>query len=184
MTYRASDFTVEMTLLTLQWAKYSAMATQMQAIATALGSDATTHDATIQAPPSALRIGRAQTPFTNDALLVVNKGKSGGVSNASMASIINTLASGGGPPPFTYPGAPLALYSMRQCGAGYAGKCVRVQRTSDNTQQDIGFAANGVIDMAAAAAFASGSLLFLAKWYDQSGAGLDLVQATAATSRS
>ena len=42
MTYRASDFTVAMTLVALQWAKYSAMATEMQAIATALGSDATT----------------------------------------------------------------------------------------------------------------------------------------------
>ena len=65
--------------------------------------------------------------------------------------------------------------SIRHCGAGYAGKCVRVRSksTEDNTQQDIGFAANGVINMAAAAAFASGSLLFLAKWYDQSGAGLE-----------
>jgi hypothetical protein len=50
---------------------------------------------------------------------------------------------------------------------------------SDNAEQDIGFRGN-VVDKAAADSFAAGSLLFISKWYDQSGNTRDLVQATQA----
>lgn len=59
------------------------------------------------------------------------------------------------------------------------GNCCRVQRSSDGTQQDIGFR-NNVLDYASALAFANGSTLTVAKWYDQSGNGADLSQATTA----
>jgi hypothetical protein len=181
VSYLPSDFTAEMTLVAKQWAKYANLTAELQAIATALGADRTTHDGTIEAPPAALRIGAPQTSFTNDALLVVNKGKSGGVPNAQMATIINALASGGGSPSFTYPGAPAALYSVRKVGAGYAGACARVQRISDNAQQDINFvSATGVVDMGALASFGAGTNTFVVKWYDQSGAGNDLSAASGA----
>jgi hypothetical protein len=81
--------------------------------------------------------------------------------------------------PFVFPAANLsALYSLRRVGSGYAGKCLTVRRTSDNTTLDIGFALNGTVDMAAATAFAAGSQLFVPKWYDQSGNGRDVSQAT------
>ena len=44
---------------------------------------------------------------------------------------------------FSFPGAPIGLYSLRKVGSGYAGQCLRVQRSSDgHTQQDIGFDSN------------------------------------------
>ena len=178
MSYLASDFIAEMTLAALQWAKYPGLTAELQAIATALGSDATTHDATIQAPSSALKIGAAQTSFTNDALLIVNKGKGGGVANASMATIINAIASGsgGGGSVFAYPGAPLALYSLRKLGNNTTGvKCLQVMRADTHTTSDIDFTTAGVVDMAAIASFCAGTTAFVNKLYDQSGNGRDFV---------
>lgn len=71
-----------------------------------------------------------------------------------------------------------AAYALRRLSSAYAGKCLRVRRSSDNTEQDIDFDGSGIIDWSAATTFASGGNLFVAKWYDQSGNSLDLVQAT------
>lgn len=66
-----------------------------------------------------------------------------------------------------------ALFSTAQ-QISWSGSCLRVKRSSDNTQLDIGFV-NGYMDMAAAVAFAAGSNLTVIKIYDQSGNGNDLV---------
>ena len=82
-------------------------------------------------------------------------------------------------PPFTLPAGASAIYSLRQVGPGYAitSPCVNVHRFSDGATQDIGFDANtGLIDMAAAATFAGGSMLYVMTWYDQSGNGYDATQ--------
>ena len=76
---------------------------------------------------------------------------------------------------FTFPGAPIGLYSLRKVGSGYAGQCLRVQRSSDNTRQDIGFDANGNVNMSAITAFCAGSQAFVFTWYDQSGNARDLI---------
>ena len=76
---------------------------------------------------------------------------------------------------FTFPGAPIGLYSLRKVGSGYAGQCLKVQRSSDNTRQDIGFDANGNVNMSAIAAFCAGSQAFVFTWYDQSGNAHDLI---------
>ena len=76
---------------------------------------------------------------------------------------------------FTFPGAPIGLYSLRKVGSGYAGQCLKVQRSSDNTRQDIGFDANGNVNMSAIAAFCAGSQAFVFTWYDQSGNARDLI---------
>ena len=74
-----------------------------------------------------------------------------------------------------FPGSPVGIFSVRKVGTGYAGPCLKVRRTSDSVQQDIGFnPATGFIDMSAAAAFAGSALLYVTKWYDQSGGGLDV----------
>ena len=73
------------------------------------------------------------------------------------------------------------VHSLRQAVSTYAitSPCVRVYRFTDGVQQDIGFnSSTGLIDMAAAATFAGTSLLYVAKWYDQSGNGRDAVQAS------
>ncbi|KGT73729.1 hypothetical protein MA20_43070 [Bradyrhizobium japonicum] len=69
-----------------------------------------------------------------------------------------------------------AVYSTTRLST-WTGSCIRVQRASDSAQMDIGFAGN-IVDKATADSFAAGSALTIAKVYDQSGNGLDLVQAT------
>lgn len=75
-------------------------------------------------------------------------------------------------------------FSLRRLRAAYAGPAVRVRRSSDGAEQDVGFASD-VLDTAALLAFcgsAGGAAPqpgsgFVAKWYDQSGLGQDAVQA-------
>jgi hypothetical protein len=69
-------------------------------------------------------------------------------------------------------------YSMRKLRDAYAGACLRLRRSSDNAEQDIGFTGTA-IDTTAAAAFIGGDTAYVAKWYDQTTNGRDLVQATA-----
>lgn len=59
----------------------------------------------------------------------------------------------------------------------YRGNCLRVRRSSDNTEQDIGFI-NGYLDAASIVAFCGEGDGFVKTWYDQSGAGLNAVQNT------
>jgi hypothetical protein len=69
-------------------------------------------------------------------------------------------------------------YSTRKLRAAYAGSALRVRRSSDNSEQDIGFSSNE-LDTSALTTFVGANDGFVAKWYDQSGAGDDAVQATA-----
>lgn len=71
----------------------SAIVSELNAIVTALGSDTTAHDCTIETPVAAMRIGADKTRFTNDMLLLVNEAKGGGQTNAALATAItNSLA--------------------------------------------------------------------------------------------
>jgi hypothetical protein len=76
--------------------------------------------------------------------------------------------------------APSAAYSLRQLDVAYAGKAVKVRRSSDNTTLDIGFLASGELDTAALLAFAGAGSAYVDTWYDQSGNALNAVQATVA----
>jgi hypothetical protein len=89
MTYQIADFASEVKLNALIHHAYPNVATELQAIATALGSDVTTHDTTISTPPLALLPGNPlNSRFTNDVLLVVNAGKGGNLTPAAMAAAI------------------------------------------------------------------------------------------------
>ena len=70
--------------------------------------------------------------------------------------------------------------SLRRLNRNYAGSCIRVRRSSDNTEQDIGFV-NGVLDQASLTAFVGANNGFVTTWYDQSGNGIDLFNTTAAS---
>lgn len=72
-----------------------------------------------------------------------------------------------------------AAYSVRKLRTAYTGSCMRVRRTSNNNEQDIGFV-NNYLDTATLKSFAGTSNLFVVTWYDQSGNGRDATQATAA----
>jgi hypothetical protein len=78
-----------------------------------------------------------------------------------------------------YPNA-AAGYSLRKLRAAYTGAAVRIRRSSDNAESDIGFL-NNEFDIAAAQAFCGAGNGFVTTWYDQSGNGLDLLQTTAAS---
>ena len=84
-----------------------------------------------------------------------------------------------------YPGA-AAGYSVRRLNTLYTGACMRVRRSSDNTEQNIGFDGNGELDTAALISFVGpGNSGFVRTWFDQSqsggtGVGKDLEQTAAA----
>jgi len=77
-----------------------------------------------------------------------------------------------------YPGGS-AAYSLRQLSSTYNGSAIRVRRSSDNAEQNIGFSA-GVLDTASLLTFCGAGNGYVTTWYDQSGLNLDLTQTTAA----
>lgn len=86
------------------------------------------------------------------------------------------------PPLDTLPGdltGNRVAFSMRKIKTGYAGNCLKVRRSSDNTTQDIGFSGND-FDESAYNTFVGGGNGFVDTWYDQSGLALNAVQATQA----
>lgn len=62
-------------------------------------------------------------------------------------------------------------YGLRRLRTNYTGPAIRVRRTSDNAEADIGFAANGSLNVAALLAHCGGSSGFVRTWYDQDLAG-------------
>ena len=79
----------------------------------------------------------------------------------------------------TYPDS-AAAYSLRKLRNNYVGGPIRVRRSSDNTEQDIYFDANGELDTAQLTTFCGAGDGFVKTWYDQSGNARDATQATAA----
>jgi len=69
-------------------------------------------------------------------------------------------------------------WSLRKLRAAYTGNCIRVRRSSDNTEQDIGFV-NNVLDSSSLTTFVGANNGFVVTWYDQSGVGRNLTQTTA-----
>lgn len=74
-----------------------------------------------------------------------------------------------------YSGAKVA-FSLRKLRTAYTGKCLRVRRSSDNTELDIDFKSNGKLDDTALLSFVGGGNGYVVKWYDQSGNALDAYQ--------
>jgi hypothetical protein len=76
---------------------------------------------------------------------------------------------------------PAAAFSFRRLLSSYtANKAVRIRRSSDNAEQDIGFTPAGAADVSSMAAFIGAGSGFMVTWYDQSGNGEDLAQAVQA----
>jgi hypothetical protein len=90
---------------------------------------------------------------------------------------------GGGVAPYVgllddYPDA-AAAYSLRLLKSDYTGDAIRVRRSSDNAEQNIGFDGSGNLDTSALTAFCSGTDGFVTTWYDQSGNNRNQVQSSA-----
>ena len=76
----------------------------------------------------------------------------------------------------TYSGASVAV-SLRLLRTDYEGNCIRVRRSSDNAEQNIGFR-NNVLDTSALTTFCGESDGFVTTWYDQSENANDMSEST------
>jgi len=80
----------------------------------------------------------------------------------------------------SYSGA-AAAYSLRKLRSSYTGNAIKVRRSSDNAEMNIGFNSDGEINTFTLLTFIGvGNNGFVTTWYDQSGNGINLTQATAA----
>jgi hypothetical protein len=68
------------------------------------------------------------------------------------------------------------VYSLRKLKGAYTGPCIKVRRTNDNTQLDIGFDISGSLDVFSLLKFVGTSNGFVTIWYDQSGNNQHLTQ--------
>ena len=73
-----------------------------------------------------------------------------------------------------------AIYSLRKVNSSYTGNCVQVRRSSDNAVANIGFVSNALDTSSLLTFVGSGNDGFVSVWYDQSGFGRNVSQATAA----
>lgn len=71
---------------------------------------------------------------------------------------------------------PIVAMSVRLLNSNYSGSCMRLRRSSDSEEQDIGFDANGDVDASAISTFLGGDTGYIQSFYDQSGNGNDYVQ--------
>jgi len=70
-------------------------------------------------------------------------------------------------------------YSVNKLRAAYSGAAVRVRRSSDDSEQDIGFTGD-TLDTSALSSFVGANSAYVVTWYDQGGGGNNLSQSTAA----
>jgi hypothetical protein len=91
------------------------------------------------------------------------------VFSGSYASAVHLLLD-------TYPAA--AAYSLRKLRTAYTGAAIRVRRSSDNTETDIGFVGND-LDTASLLSFVGAGNGFVTTWYDQQGS-FNVTQSTLA----
>jgi hypothetical protein len=77
-----------------------------------------------------------------------------------------------------YPSA-AAAYSVRKLRTAYTGNAIRVRRSSDNAEQNIGFDGSGNLNTTALTTFCSGTNGFVTTWYDQSGNANNATQTVA-----
>lgn len=73
-----------------------------------------------------------------------------------------------------------AAYSLRKLRCAYGGSAVRIRRSSDNAEQDIGFSGQN-FDDAAFTSFVGAGNGYVVTWYDQSGNARDISNAVTTT---
>ncbi len=89
---------------------------------------------------------------------------------------------GGGSPSFVLDGITTAgAFSVRRLRTAYTGSAIRVRRSSDNVELDIGFTGAGDLDTTALLAHTGANSGFITTWYDQSGNSRNVTQATNAS---
>lgn len=67
------------------------------------------------------------------------------------------------------------IFSFRKIRSTYTGNCIRVRRSSDDSEQDIGFLSE-VLDESELLTFCGAGNGYVTKWYNQSRLGSDAIQ--------
>jgi hypothetical protein len=99
------------------------------------------------------------------------------LNNILVDSIGPNFSSGGNFLLDLYPNVSGVAYGLRRLDKDYTGSAIRVRRTSDSAEQDIGFTPNGHLNTLQMEYFRSnngtviGDNLNVVRWYDQSGNG-------------
>lgn len=75
-------------------------------------------------------------------------------------------------------GAPAFAYALERMVSSYVGACVKVRRSSDNAEADIGFLIDGRLDTVSLLQHCGSGDGFVRTWYDQSGNARHLQQST------
>ena len=70
-----------------------------------------------------------------------------------------------------------AGFALRKLRSAYTGNCIKIRRSTDDATLDVGFAGY-YLDFQAIQAFIGNNSAFIDTWYDQSGNGRNLTQAT------
>jgi hypothetical protein len=90
MTVGSAFFQSEIAQKAAKWKWYVNVKSELTLMATALGSDATVHDITIEQPTGILGVGN--TPYQKDLNLTCNKGRAGNLPAATMAAAFTAVA--------------------------------------------------------------------------------------------
>ena len=77
-------------------------------------------------------------------------------------------------------GGASAAYSLRKLRSAYSGNAIRVRRSNDNAEQNIGFV-NNILDTTSLLSFVGSNNGFVTTWYDQSGNTNNAVQSSASS---
>jgi len=80
--------------------------------------------------------------------------------------------------PFVFDSVNDLAFSVRKVNSAYIGNCMRIRRSSDNTELEIGFV-GGELDTSAISTFCGAGFGYVARWYDQSGNAKDKFNTTA-----
>jgi len=75
---------------------------------------------------------------------------------------------------------PFRAHSLRRLLGAYTGPAIKVRRSADSVELDVGFTDLGALDEAALLAHVGAGSGFVSTWYDQSGNGRHFAQATEA----
>jgi hypothetical protein len=87
---------------------------------------------------------------------------------------------GASSPPADVVTSPKVAFGLRRLSSSYTGYCLKVRRSSDSTTRDIGFTADGELDVEALLDFVGTGSGYVDTWYDQSGNATNATQSTAA----
>lgn len=79
----------------------------------------------------------------------------------------------------TYSTGAAFAYGLRKLSSTAPSNCIRVRRSSDSTEQDIGYSGD-LLDEASLLTFTGAGDGFITKWYDQTANVIDVAQTTAA----